>query len=183
MYNYVKNILTALTLLFFSGVSYSQTASTTAITSAYVSRGVSFSSDERDAFSTSDIDFGDILIKTTAQNFTMLPQDGRRFRATGEVGKTFTTTYSLSVTLSNATWAAQYGAPTGTIVFTTATAKKTGTNPNYVNPQNLPNGGTTVFQNVNGEGVCYIWVGGTLNVPANQRAGEYVGTFNITVSY
>jgi hypothetical protein len=183
MYNCVKNILTVLTLLFLPGICFSQTASTTATTTAYIAKGVSFSSESRDAFSTDDIDFGDILIKTTPQSFTMLPQDGRRFKATGEVGKTFTTTYSLSVTLSNATWAARYGAPTGTIVFTTATAKKTGTNPNYVNPQNLPNGGTTVFQNVNGEGVCYIWVGGTLNVPANHRAGEYVGTFNITVSY
>ena len=68
--------------------------------------------------------------------------------------------------------------PGDDIVFTPAVSYGTG---------DTDFGGTIITdgstQSIDGAGTNYFWVGGTINVAANQTAGTYEGEFTLTVEY
>jgi len=164
-------------------VKSTEQISVTANASANVIRGVTISSMVTD-FSVDDLDFGDIFATGSTQTRSIANSNGRRFMATGQAGRYIFINYTSTVTLSNALWVAQYGGTTSTIPFTTTPIPDgTGANPNYVNPYPIVNGNSYLLINSGGIGTLYIWVGGRITIAANKPAGDYIGTFTISVSY
>jgi len=159
--------------------AYCQTVSVTATGSAYVMRGVTVSTT-----GTNTLNYGDILATGSTQTRSISNANGQKFLATGTPGYYVHINYTPTVTLSNALWVAQYGGTTGTITFSSNPAPQhTLGNSNYVNPVTITNGGSYLLTNSNGIGVIYIWVGGQISIIPNQPAGDYIGSFSITVSY
>ena len=67
---------------------------------------------------------------------------------------------------------------------TSQTVSKTNSNGvTYSNPTSITSGSTLPLVNDNGTGELNVWVGGAITVSANQPAGDYVGTFSISVNY
>ncbi|MCW8849806.1 MAG: DUF4402 domain-containing protein, partial [Melioribacteraceae bacterium] len=61
--------------------------------------------------------------------------------------------------------------------------RHTGRRSTYTSSSILRDGRRIRLRNDNGTGKLFIWVGGDLEVKPNQKAGDYEGTFNITVAY
>ncbi|WP_166944776.1 DUF4402 domain-containing protein [Sphingopyxis panaciterrae] len=131
---------------------------------------------------TDDLDFGTLVSGTAAGSVTVNPVTGARSTSGGvtSVGNdaqraTFqgsggilliTVSGSNSVTLSRAGG----GAPTMTASLVRAASTGGG---------GIALLGTTLLPS----GVQTYYIGGTLTVPANQPAGDYSGTFTLTVNY
>lgn len=79
-----------------------------------------------------------------------------KYDVTGEPAYTYSVDVPATVTLTHA------GDNTATIIFTPLKSDPTA---------------------LNAEGKGVVFVGGTLNVPAKQKAGAYTGQFNVTVAY
>ncbi|MBO9698473.1 MAG: DUF4402 domain-containing protein [Sphingopyxis sp.] len=131
---------------------------------------------------TDDLDFGTLLSGPTGGTVTIDPvtdgrsagggatlvgNDGRRaiFQGTGGI-LLITVSGSTSVTLARAGG----GAPTMTASLVRAASTGGG---------GIALLGGTLLPS----GVQAYYIGGTLNVPANQPAGAYSGTFTLTVNY
>ncbi len=131
---------------------------------------------------TDDLDFGTFISGPTGGTVTINPvtnargatggatlvgSDGRRatFQGTGGIFL-ITVSGSASVTLARAGG----GAPTMTASLVRA-ASTSGGGIALLGATLLPSGVQTYY------------IGGTLNVPANQAEGSYIGTFTLTVNY
>jgi hypothetical protein len=132
---------------------------------------------------TNTLDFGEIFVKPVSQQNFINQENGLKYLATGHPNRNATVTYDNSVTLTNSSWVASNGGQQGSILFTTATAQQTGNSPEYQNPSNLTSGSTATMVNDGGTGKLYMWLGGKLDVPADQPHGVYSGTFNISIAY
>jgi hypothetical protein len=158
---------------------YAQSSSnTTAPVTASLVRGLSITTSGSGALA-----FGEIIVTGSSQNPAITAANGQKFLTTGQPDRNVTVSYDGSVTLNNNAWVAINGGTQSTIDFTTATAKQTGSSSTYTGAQDLASGSTLPLVNVGGTGKLYIWVGGALAVPANQPQGDYIGTFNISVTY
>ena len=135
---------------------------------------------------TGDLDFGRMLSGTTGGTVTINPSTNARtttggvtpvgggaqratFQGAARVGLIVTITGSNTATLARAGGGA-----------TPLNATLTRTFGSGVNVVTLPLVGTVT---VVAAGVQTYYVGGTLTVPANQPAGDYSGTFTLTVNY
>ncbi len=164
------------TILLFSFTTFAQnTASADATVSTKITKGLAI------ANIGGSLDFGTILMTGSAQNPSITTQSGANFEVTGHPNKDVTVDFS-SVDLDNNAWASPLSAPTGTITFT-PTVEETGTSSTYSSPNIVTTGNTITLNNVNGTGTLYLWVGGALGIAANQPAGDYTGTFTVTVAY
>jgi hypothetical protein len=162
-----------------SNYSFAQTtASATALVKATLVRGLTLQTS-----GTNTLNFGQIVVTGATQTSTITAQNGQQFLATGMPNTPVTVTYDGNVTLNNNAWVTANGGTNGTITFTTATVKGTGNVATYTNPVDVNSGGTATLVNTSGTGRLYLWVGGKIDVPANQPHGDYVGTFNISVAY
>jgi hypothetical protein len=132
---------------------------------------------------TNSLDFGDIVVTTAVQTITISNQNGQKFLATGQNGKSIIITYPSSITLSNSAWVAQNGGTTSTLTFTSSTLKRTGTNSSYVSPVDVTSGSSVVLPNLSGIGTLYLWAGGSIIVSANKPHGAYEGTYTLSISY
>jgi len=129
----------------------------------------------------SSINFGEIILTGSAFVYDLHPSQGAIFRIEGHPARNVVISYS-STSLSNAQWVSQYGGTVGSLNYS-PNVVHTGSSSVYQSPQPVTNGGSYQLQEVNRNGILYIWVGGTLNIQANQPIGDYTGTFNITVTY
>ena len=127
------------------------------------------------------INFGEIFLTGSAFIYNLHPSQGAVFRIEGHPNRNVIISFS-STSLSNAQWVSQYGGTVGSLNYTPYVVH-TGASSVYDLPQVVTNGGSYQLQNVNQNGILYVWVGGTINIQANQPIGDYTGTFNITVTY
>jgi hypothetical protein len=129
------------------------------------------------------LDFGDVVVTNSVQTVTITNQNGQKFLATGEQGKSIIITYSPTVTLSNSAWVAVNGGTVSTLTFNSSTLKRTGTSSSYVSPVDVTSGSSVVLPNLSGIGTLYLWAGGSITVSANKPHGEYEGTYAISIAY
>jgi len=153
--------------------------SITANASLTVLKGVSIAATGPNALS-----FGDIFVTSSTQVKSISNELGQQFLIQGNPGSNVIINFSTSATLSNSLWALQNGGTQGTISFSTNPLPvHTLSNSNYISPVIVNNGSSVVLTNSNGTGKLYLWVGGNITVNANQPTGDYIGYFNINVSY
>ena len=129
----------------------------------------------------SSINFGEIILTGSAFIYNLNPSQGAVFRIEGHPNRNVVISFS-STALSNAQWVSQNGGTVGSLNYTPYVVH-TGASSVYDLPQVVTNGGSYQLQNVNQNGILYVWVGGTINIQVNQPIGDYTGTFNITVTY
>lgn len=129
----------------------------------------------------STINFGEIILSSSAFVFNLHPSQGAIFKIEGHPNRNVVISYNYT-SLSNAQWVSQYGGTVGSLNFT-PNVVHTGSSSVFDLPQIVINGGSYQLQEVNRIGILYVWVGGSINIQANQPIGDYSGTFNITVAY
>lgn len=136
------------------------------------------------------LNYGNVSVTASNQNLPITNQNGQKFVATGSPNYIVYADWPQTVTLNNYAWVLANGGTNGTITFTpNDEIQHTGDNSNWVSTydvyRNTYNWGHLYFRDNdnNGVGQIYFWLGGSLNVPANQPSGNYVGTLTFTVSY
>ncbi|MEJ5351903.1 MAG: DUF4402 domain-containing protein [Melioribacteraceae bacterium] len=160
--------------LLLTSICFAQSGSASASVTANVITPITI-------ITTGSIDFGDVIVMPNPYQVTKSPESGSRHEVQGNPNSSVTISFN-PITLDNFNWVAQHGGTSGTITFIPE-VKHTGTNPNYVNPITVTSGGVYQLTDVGGIGKLYLWVGGAINVNANQPVGYYTGTFVINVSY
>lgn len=130
-----------------------------------------------------DLDFGEVLSTASTQTLSRDPEFGVLFEVRGLFRERITVDYSNNVVLDNHNWVSFNGSGIEDDLTFTPNVRHTGRRSTYLNPRNLSDGRRIRLRNDNGVGKLFIWVGGDLEVNPNQNAGEYEGTFNITVAY
>jgi len=168
-----KKILIFIGLIF--SISNAQTFSSSAIAKVNMIKPLSITAIN------STINFGEIILGETSQIRNLSPSDGAVFRIEGHPQRNVIVSYSVS-SLSNALWVSQYGGKVGNLSFLPVVVH-TGSSSVYQNPISVSNGGSYQLQNSGGIGLLFVWVGGSINISPGQPVGDYIGTFNITVSY
>lgn len=128
-----------------------------------------------------DIDFGEIVLDGSAQNPSITPGSGTSFLVTGHPNTSVTVTFS-DVTLDNNAWVGTNGGTAGTMTFTPA-MEETGSNNTYTGANAITSSSSQTLANVTGVGTLYLWLDGSLSVAADQPAGDYTGTFTVSVAY
>lgn len=151
------------------------TASATANVTAQLKRGLAITNLD------GDLDFGEIVLTGSAQTPTIAPGAGVRFEVTGHPNRDVTVTF-LGVTLDNFAWVTINGGTNGTFDFT-PNVEETGSSSTYSSPNPVTTGDVISLVNVTGTGYLYLWLGGSLDVAANQPYGDYTGTFTMNVAY
>lgn len=164
--------------LFGSSAFAQSSANTTAEVNIALIRGLTITTS-----GTNTLDFGELVVTGSAQSASISNQNGQKFLITGHPNYPTTVTYSSSVTLNNNAWVATNGGTQSTLTFTTNTADETGSSSTYSDPEDITSGSSINLPNNNGIGTLYLWVGGSIAIPANHPQGEYVGTLNVSVAY
>ncbi|MCX8057469.1 MAG: DUF4402 domain-containing protein [Ignavibacteria bacterium] len=127
------------------------------------------------------VNFGEIILTGSAFSRNLSPSSGAIFRIEGHPNRNVIISYSHT-NLSNSVWVSQNGGTIGSLVYTPDVVH-TGSNSSYTNPISVRSGSSYQLVNSNGIGILYLWIGGRLDISANQPVGDYEGTINITVSY
>lgn len=130
-----------------------------------------------------DLDFGEVLSTASSQTLTRDPELGVLFEVNGISRERITVDYSNNVVLDNHNWVSFNGSGIEDDLLFTPNVRHTGRRSTYTSSRNLRDGRRIRLRNNNGTGKLFIWVGGELEINPNQNAGEYEGTFNITVAY
>lgn len=129
----------------------------------------------------STINFGEIILSGSNFIKSLSPSEGAIFKIEGHPNRNVIISFN-PVTLSNSEWVAQNGGTLGTLNFE-ANVVHTGANSSYQSPVSVQNGNSYQLVNSSGIGILYLWVGGSINIQANQPVGDYQGIFSIMVSY
>lgn len=128
-----------------------------------------------------EIDFREIILIGTTHTISLSPQNGKIFRIEGHPNRNIIITFN-SQPLTNTAWVSNYGGTIGTINFN-PNVVHTWSNSTYTNPISVSSGNSVTLPNSQGIGLLFLWVGGSITISENQPHGDYVGTFNLTVSY
>ena len=142
-------------------------------TQSIVSKGVNISKD-------TDLRFGDFSAGKSLSRFRLDPDSGAIVQLTGNA-------VSLGGTQTPATFTA-YGTPLETVRMTVSQnqielTRVGGGQTMRVDQFRFDGGNGTRNRNLNVSGSVDYKLGGRLTINANQAAGAYVGTFNITIDY
>ncbi len=121
-----------------------------------------------------DLDFGEIILTGTPTTESILPRDGKLFEIIGHPNRFVTITFD-NVKLDNSQWVSIYGGNTGTLIFYPDVETDDGTKVYSGDSKRLVRYGLL--------GKLNLWVGGSINIAANQPQGDYRGLFVISVSY
>jgi hypothetical protein len=130
-----------------------------------------------------NLQFPEIIMNGTVQTKSITNANGVRFLVTGRPNRNITVTYDATDVLNNNAYVTANGGTQGTMTFITNTADQTGKVITYTNPVALTSGSTLPLVNDVGLGKMNIWVGGSISCSTTQPNGDYVGTFNISVTY
>ena len=128
-----------------------------------------------------DLNFGEIILDGSVQTPSIAPGSGVRFEVTGHPNKDVTVTFS-GVTLDNFAWVIANGGTNGALDFTPS-VEETGSSSTYSSPNPVTTGDVISLDNVTGTGYLYLWLGGSLDIAANQPYGDYTGVFTMNVAY
>ncbi len=123
-----------------------------------------------------NLNFGEVILNGAGQNLLKNPADGIEFLILGHPEKEAVVSYQPALLYPDNQNTAN------TLLFLPAVFE-TGNNINFTTPQNVKNGTAVHLENDDGTGVTFIWVGGKINVKANQPEGDYKGIFTISVAY
>jgi spore coat protein U-like protein len=127
------------------------------------------------------LDFGEIVSGSYAKKVSIPNNNGQRFITNGHPNRPVNVSYDRLSILKNINKTVD--SRHDYILFESNVADQTGVNDFYENPSSVPSGSTVVLENQNGTGVLNLWLGGEINIAANQPSGEYIGNFNVTVTY
>jgi hypothetical protein len=178
----MKNTIIILTAVFMSLVAVNFTfAQSTAGTSAPITVSIIRALTIQNV--AGNLGFQEVIMNGTSQTVSKTNSNGVRFLITGQPNRNVTLSYDVNDQLNNNAWVAANGGTNGTMAFITNNADQTGSNTTYSNPTSITSGSTLPLVNDNGTGELNVWVGGAITVSANQPAGDYIGTFSITVNY
>jgi len=123
-----------------------------------------------------DLDFGSEVLP--GRTYTVLPGNATqagRFELLGAGSKEVSLSFSLPGNLTG---------PGDNIAITfSATSATHATNSDYVTGANSFNPASGATTSLNGSGSLYIAIGGEIEPPSDQLAGEYSGTITLTVAY
>lgn len=182
---FLKSLFLAFVLCFSIPINSFSQASTTLSVYARVLRIMTVNT-----VGANHLDFGEINVTTSSQNFSITNQNGQKFEATGSPNYVIYADWPQTVTLNNYAYVISNGGTNGTIDFApNDIIQHTGDNSNWSNPydvsRNTYNWFNLYFRDSDNDGVgkIYFWLGGDLTVPANQPTGDYIGTLTFTVSY
>lgn len=182
IYNFVNKInwlyLAIVFFVFTSTASHAQVVTKSSTGRATVIRGISVS-----LVGNNSLDFGEVVVTSAIQYVTISNQNGQKFLVRGERNRSVVITYPTLVTMTNSAWVAQNGGTTSTLTFISSTLKRTGTNSNYQNAQNVTSGSSVSLPNSNGIGTLYLWAGGSIIINSNKPHGIYEGPFVLSISY
>lgn len=136
------------------------------------------------------LNFGNISVTSSSQNFSIANHQGQKFEATGSPNYVIYADWPQTVTLNNYAWVISNGGINGTMTFSpNDIIQHSGDNSGWSNPydvtRNTYNYSNLYFRDTDNDGVgkIYFWLGGSLTVPGNQPIGNYEGTLTFTVSY
>lgn len=162
-----KNLLLLLSLFIFTAGSLFAQSSATAPINISIKKALSITP------VSGAINFGEILYGTT-NGATLTPDLGAKFLIDGSEIRKVTVTYAASTALTD-----QF---TNTLTFT-PNVVETGSDASYNIPNPLSSGTPTDLINNGGNGMLYVWVGGSVDVTTSTPEGEYAGTFTMSVAY
>ncbi len=176
-----KNLLFFLTILFFSTSSIFAQLSATSSAAVKVSlkKGLTISNVG------GSLDFNEVVLTGVATNPSIAPASGAQFLITGAPNKNVYLTYG-DLTFDNSVWQTSNANGTLDDLKFTPDVFETGSTNAFSGAANaMPSGITSAKPLVNDAGVgkLYLWVGGSIDIAADQAGGEYAGTFSITVAY
>ncbi len=121
-----------------------------------------------------DLDFGEIILTGTPSTETISPHEGKLFEIVGHPNRFVTITFD-DVQLDNSQWILIYGGNMGTIIFVPDVELENG--------KKIQSGDSARLMREGLLGKLRLWVGGTIDIAANQPPGDYRGLFVISVSY
>ena len=175
MQTFLKLNVVILVLVLGTSLYAQSSASATANVTAQLKRGLAITNLD------GDLDFGEIILDGSAQTPTIAPGSGVRFEVTGHPNRDVTVTFS-GVTLDNFAWVTTNGGTNGTLDYT-PDVEETGSSSTYSSPNPVTSGDVVQLVNVTGTGYLYLWLGGSLDIAANQPYGDYTGIFTMNVAY
>lgn len=160
---YLKKYFIVLVLLFFSASVFAQSSgSANALVKISLKKGLKIEN------LTGDLTFPETVVTGSAQN----PSSSNivNFLVTGHKSSNVIVGFSSTLTLTSGT---------DNLVFTPA-VEKTGESTTYASGDPVSAGsGNSLGAN----GLLNLWLSGSIAVPANAPAGDYSGTFQMTVTY
>ena len=127
--------------------------------------------------------FPEIIMNGTVQTKSITNANGVRFLITGRPNRNVTVTYDATDIVNNNAYVTANGGTQGTMSFITNTADQTGKSITYTTPTAITSGATLPLVNDLGLGKLNLWVGGAISTSTTQPNGDYVGTFNVSVTY
>jgi hypothetical protein len=111
--------------------------------------------------------FPEIIMNGTVQTKAITNANGVRFLIMGRPNRNVTVTYDATDVLNNNAYVTANGGTQGT----------------YTSPTAITSGSTLPLVNDLGFGKLNLWVGGSISCSTTQPNGDYVGTFNVSVTY
>jgi spore coat protein U-like protein len=131
------------------------------------------------------IDFPELILSGAASTeaITVGDANGANLRITSHPNRNVSISFGTA-SLSNSAWATPLGATVGNMTFTPS-IQETGTSSTYNagSANNVTSGSTVLANNDSGNGIIYLWIGGSMDVASNQAFGDYTGTLTVTVTY
>ncbi len=123
---------------------------------------------------TGDLDFGEIILTNSPSTETLSPINGKLFVVSGHPNRDVTFTF-ISANMDNTLWVATYGGNVGNLQFVPDIELDSGTKVN--------NGESHLLLLSGGLGELDVWVGGSIDIAADQEHGDYTGLFTLSVTY
>lgn len=121
-----------------------------------------------------DLDFGDIILNNSPSRESLSPTNGKLFVVSGHPNRDVTFTF-VPANMDNSVWVASFGGNVGTLQFVPDIELDDGTK--------VFNGDSHTLILSSGIGELGVWVGGYIDIAADQEQGDYTGRFTLSVTY
>jgi hypothetical protein len=119
-----------------------------------------------------NLDFGETILDGNVTVVNKDPEKGVNIKISGDPQKNVILNYSqVSLTCEACN------------LNFTPDVRHTYADPVYTDPVSVSNGSYLHLNSNNGEGVVFLWIGGDIKINKDQPAGDYSGSFLVTVSY
>jgi len=123
---------------------------------------------------TGDLDFGEIIHTNSPTRETLSPTNGKLFIVSGHPYRDITFTF-ISADMDNSVWVASFGGNVDNLQFVPDIELDDGTK--------VFNGDSHTLLLSGGIGELDVWVGGYIDIAADQEHGDYTGLFTLSVTY
>jgi len=123
---------------------------------------------------TGDLDFGEIILNNSPSRESLSPSNGKLFVVSGHPNRDVTFTF-IPANMDNSVWVASFGGNVGNLEFVPDIELDSGTQ--------VLNGDSHTLILTSGIGELDVWVGGYIDIAADQEQGDYTGLFTLSVTY